>query len=569
MEAFFFYLIKASVCLVLFYLLYKFLLSRETFFRFNRYVLLSGMAICVSLPLIHLQTEKETVLQKPFVEIENRIISERINEIPDVESTVLPARETVLEKESASIQMEKDEYFSLSTGTWMAILYAIGFGIHFIFLAISIVKMTLIIRKGKKIQQEKYRIILTQKKRCPFSFGKFIVLSENDYRQNPDEIIRHEEVHAQMRHSLDIIFIEFFILLFWFNPVIWLLKRELQDVHEYEADNGVIQSGIDATKYQLLLIKKAAGERSYAIANSFNHSKIKSRLTMMLKKKTTQRARLKTLFFIPLAAVGLHAFAHPEMIRVEESLTESEGTTIPQKTQQAAENYFAPEKNVAINVEDTVNTKESIPPKNKLEIGEKTKDGTVVKIDTIVSNNGKNINFLHTKTHILTESGDSIVFIQLLVDENGDYTKVTKSGNQKVNKLIGGRMETIKYAQIPPKIKKDTPPPPPKIDRDTKQKFLDKSRLRMEELIQRGSIVKRDTIVEKIRDKISVLYTQTFILSERGDTLEAVYPLVDENGEITQVTKSGNQKVKVIDSDIQLHYMEQIHVKGKKTKNYR
>jgi hypothetical protein len=490
METFFFYLIKASVCLVLFYLLYKSLLSRETFFRFNRYVLLSGMVICVLLPLISLHTEEETVLQKPFIEIENKIMSERINENPLVEFSALKTKEVVFEEKNASTQMEKENPFSFSTTSWIAFLYVSGFCINFIFLAVSIAKMTSIIRNGKKIQGRKYSIIITQKKICPFSFGKYMVLSETDYRQNPDEIIRHEEVHTQMKHSCDIVLMEFFILVFWFNPVIWLLKRELQDVHEYEADNGVIQSGIDATKYQLLLIKKAVGVSSYAIANSFNHSKIKNRITMILKKKSTQGARLKTLFFIPLAAVGLHAFAHPEMIRAEESLSKGESTTNLQETQQAAENYFAV----------------TPPPPLMKE--------TKVLLDTVK----------------------------------------TKA----------------KDVPPPPPLMKETKVPPrPKtnIEKDSiaEQKFLDQQRLRLEKLAQNGTILKSDTVAGK---KIKILYTQTFILNERGDTIETVSPLINEKGEVTKVTKSGNQQVSYVDRDCQLLWLEKIHGKGTRQKNF-
>jgi hypothetical protein len=100
--------------------------------------------------------------------------------------------------------------------------------------------------------------------------------------------------------------------LFWFNPAVRILKRELRDIHEYEADKGVIQSGVDAIKYQLLLIKKAAGSSSYALANSLNHSKIKKRITMMLKKESSKVARMKTLIFVPLVVASLYAFAQPK-----------------------------------------------------------------------------------------------------------------------------------------------------------------------------------------------------------------------------------------------------------------
>ena len=72
----------------------------------------------------------------------------------------------------------------------------------------------------------------------------------------------------------------------WMNPLVWLMESSFRDVHEYEADDAVLRSGVNASQYLLLLVKKAVGSSSYALANSFNHSLLKNRITMMLKKKS-------------------------------------------------------------------------------------------------------------------------------------------------------------------------------------------------------------------------------------------------------------------------------------------
>jgi hypothetical protein len=116
------------------------------------------------------------------------------------------------------------------------------------------------------------------------------------------------------------------VLLFqWFNPAIWLLKREMKDIHEYQADISVLKSGIDATKYQLLLVKKAVGASSYTLANSFNHSKIKKRITMMLKIKSNKWARLKLLLLLPLGTLFIYAFAHIEVNESPDSIIYDKG----------------------------------------------------------------------------------------------------------------------------------------------------------------------------------------------------------------------------------------------------
>ena len=154
---------------------------------------------------------------------------------------------------------------------------------------------------------------------APFSWMKYIVISRKDLEENGREILIHEMAHIHHRHSVDLLVADICIFFQWFNPSAWLLKQELQNVHEYEADETVINEGVNAKEYQLLLIKKAVGTRLYSMANSFNHSKLKKRITMMLKEKSNPWARLKYLYVLPLAAIAVTAFARPEISeKVEE-----------------------------------------------------------------------------------------------------------------------------------------------------------------------------------------------------------------------------------------------------------
>lgn len=119
---------------------------------------------------------------------------------------------------------------------------------------------------------------------APFSWMKYIVISQADLKENGHDILLHEQAHIRNHHSWDLLLVEVCSWLQWFNPAIWLLKQELQNIHEYEADEEVLRQGIDARQYQMLLIKKAVGARLYSIANSFNHSSLKKRITMMIRK---------------------------------------------------------------------------------------------------------------------------------------------------------------------------------------------------------------------------------------------------------------------------------------------
>ena len=148
---------------------------------------------------------------------------------------------------------------------------------------------------------------------APFSWMIYIVISREDLEENGREILIHEAAHIRNCHSWDLLIADICIFFQWFNPGAWLLKQELQNIHEYEADETVINEGVNAKEYQLLLIKKAVGTRLYSMANSFNHSKLKKRITMMLKEKSNPWARLKYLYVLPLAAIAVTAFARPEI----------------------------------------------------------------------------------------------------------------------------------------------------------------------------------------------------------------------------------------------------------------
>ena len=164
-------------------------------------------------------------------------------------------------------------------------------------------------------------LVVHEQEIAPFSWMKYIVISRKDLEENGREILIHEAAHIRHRHSIDLLVADICIFFQWFNPGAWLLKQELQNIHEYEADETVINEGVNAKEYQLLLIKKAVGTRLYSMANSFNHSKLKKRITMMLKEKSNPWARLKYLYVLPLAAIAVTAFARPEISEKMEEIS--------------------------------------------------------------------------------------------------------------------------------------------------------------------------------------------------------------------------------------------------------
>ena len=303
-----FFILKSSVCLAVFYLFYRLLLSRETFHRFNRVALLSILLLSCLLPLVEVTVEKQTEVHQTMMTLEQWLmLADMIN---TADATEGQAEEV--------------------TVTWIQVallVYLVGILFFAFRNGYSLLKLGSLLRSGRKEHLEKYAdgkekvtLIVHDHDIAPFSWMKYIVISQKDLDENGREILIHELAHIQNRHSWDLLVADICIFFQWFNPASWLLKQELQNIHEYEADETVIEKGVDAKQYQLLLIKKAVGTRLYSMANSFNHSKLKKRITMMLKKKSNPWAKLKYLYVLPVAAIAVTAFARPEISETAEEI---------------------------------------------------------------------------------------------------------------------------------------------------------------------------------------------------------------------------------------------------------
>lgn len=305
MSAFFVYILQSAVCLAILFLFYSILLSRETFYRYNRVALLCLIPLSFVLPLCHLPlfTESESAAPVPVVILDNLSAFSYVTD--DVEATAAPVPVALV----AAIVLY-----------WAGVVFFVARYI------VTIVRLLRLMSSGRRVTDDESRqIIVLPRSIAPFSWFGRIVLSEEDYAAHSREILLHESAHIRKRHSLDLLVADLCTWLQWFNPAAWLLKRELQTVHEYEADAEVIDQGIDARQYQLLLIKRSVGSKFYCVTNHFNHNKLNKRITMMLKKKSNRKATWKYLYVIPVALCTVTVFARPE---VSERLDEIASTDL-------------------------------------------------------------------------------------------------------------------------------------------------------------------------------------------------------------------------------------------------
>jgi len=294
---FFIYSVKVAVCLALFYLFHKLLMSRDTFHTFNRFAILSMMLLSLVLPLVHLSLDSEARINRGTVALEGLV----------AQTVVADGGNGVGE--------------GLTLTQVLLAVYVLGVVLFVGKALLSVGSLLRLIRRARCVEvRNGIRIYTMQGDISPFSWFRYIIMSEKDWQENRREIVLHEMAHIRRCHSMDVAVCNMMIVFQWYNPAAWLLKRELQTVHEYEADEAVLSAGVDATHYQMLLIRKAVGERLFSMANNLNHNSLKKRITMMKIKRTNPVQKAKIAFVLPLAAMTVAAFASQKVENLSEKV---------------------------------------------------------------------------------------------------------------------------------------------------------------------------------------------------------------------------------------------------------
>lgn len=300
MESLLFYLLRTSIVMAVFYGFYKLFFSRNTFHKSNRVLLILIVVITSILPLFSFN------------------LLSNIN-LPESEANLLDFSKLQIIEQVGNFEQK-------ATFPWipfLLILFVAGMLFTFIRYIIGINQIQKIIASSEKqfISNSEKQFIsnnavlcITDKNISPFSWWTYIVISRKDYTQdNSQTILSHEKAHIHMNHSMDMILFDLFTIFFWFNPFSWLLKREIQTVHEYMADEQVLNNGIDAKQYQYLLIRKSVGEHKFALANNFRERNLHKRITMMTKTKTSKRMKWNYAFALPVLFLAITALSAPKL----------------------------------------------------------------------------------------------------------------------------------------------------------------------------------------------------------------------------------------------------------------
>ena len=278
------YIIKSAMALALLYTCTMPLLEKETFHRLNRILILGCLIMSFAVPLVHF-----TGGTNPTVDMVRQAV-----QLPEV--------------------LIDGDAKELSVWSWadiMTCIYIIGAVAIFTMTVVQTVRLTKQLRQCEHITDNRGNtIVLTDCATSPFCLFHYIVMSRDDYANNRNYILTHEQEHIRLGHSIDLIILQAATIIQWFNPFVWLIGKNLKAIHEFEVDEAVLNKGIDATQYQQFLVIKAVGNRLQPFANNLNKESLKRRIIMMNQKKSNRWMMLKALFIIPVATLAVSVFAN-------------------------------------------------------------------------------------------------------------------------------------------------------------------------------------------------------------------------------------------------------------------
>jgi len=276
------YVLTANGFLLLFFACYHALLRQNTFFATNRAYLLTALGLSLLLPLV--------TLPAAWVVTPT-----------DVVPTVTLPTFTVGSTNTPAVSGPMSAF-------WLWLVYGVGVAVMLVRLGLNLRAVFYLIGTGTTEQRPGYTLVRLPEMDSPvpsFSFGQYLVLNATDAQTEPDALMRHEEAHIRQRHTADVLLIEIIRAVFWYNPVLWLYKRAVQEVHEFLADrtasDAVVHAEID---YPRQLVAYALCITPTALVTPFvSVSTLKQRIVMLQKPQSNRRALLKYALVLPIAGL--------------------------------------------------------------------------------------------------------------------------------------------------------------------------------------------------------------------------------------------------------------------------
>jgi TonB family protein len=289
------FMAESAITLTILYIFYVAFLRNDTHFHINRFVLVFSAVISMLLPTV------ARMIDVPVKETLNLSIDFPQN---GFQMSALEAGEPV--------QAGRVSFMEV-----LGFIYLIGAAIMVARLFYQAIYLHAVSRLSKTSDFEGFKIISLDTNMMPFSyFNQIFIPGEKISEESLSSIIAHEKSHLSQGHYIDLILFQIITVLQWFNPFVWFIEKSLKEVHEYLADEAVLESGKDMGKYQAVLVNEALGGPVFILTNQFNQSLIKKRILMMKNERSSKAAQLKALLLLPLMAGLLMAFANPPLVNL-------------------------------------------------------------------------------------------------------------------------------------------------------------------------------------------------------------------------------------------------------------
>jgi len=305
MAAFIVYAIRWAVTLTLLYSLYRLLLRRETFHRLNRAVLLMILLVSPLLPLVPLHTDRPTAMDAVLTRIADTRMEGPLMSLPSDENV-----------DGNALTAQEDE---ATSGLWLrycAYIYMIGIAVALATYVFRLLSLMRFIGRGRRIAHpmvpSNIHLMLDMKMTQPSSWMHWIFIGPIDLKQNAETVLLHEMAHVRMGHSWDVMLSDLTCCLLWCLPFAWMLRQDLVDVHEFQADEAVLQGGVTLEDYEHLLVRKAVQTQVLPIMNTLRRGAVKKRFAMMYCSRSSRWSRLKLLCLVPALAACLWVSAKSE-----------------------------------------------------------------------------------------------------------------------------------------------------------------------------------------------------------------------------------------------------------------
>jgi hypothetical protein len=294
---FIYYVLESTVCLLLFLTVYRLLIANLTHFSWMRVYLLISVTLSLILPFLIIPIHwSSSIIPSTLFNNYNFLSGNQTYGYSGTQSV-----------NNSGINIQQGLIIS-----FMA-LYIIGLIYNAYNFVRNLRSIQNCIKQNPKVREGRFWLVDLIEKVTPFSFFNYIFISNSYQRLSKEDLQRikdHEKVHSQQLHSLDVLFIEFISIIFWFNPLLIYLKKSIQEIHEYIVDEKIVEKGKGKKDYAELLLKLATEVKGFNLSAGFSGSQIKARIVMISRQRSLPGHKLMFIILVPLTIFLMLSFSY-------------------------------------------------------------------------------------------------------------------------------------------------------------------------------------------------------------------------------------------------------------------